>query len=108
MITITKPALEKLKRFRAEEGKEGFALRIAVVGGGCSGLQYKLSFDEKSSPEDKVISFKDLQLYIDPKSWPYLKGLKLDYDGSLNGAGFKYENPNAAKACGCGTSFNIL
>jgi iron-sulfur cluster assembly protein len=82
-------------------------LRVAVVGGGCSGLSYKLDFQKEPQPQDKVFEQDGVKIFIDPKSFLYLKGLTLDYSSGLNGTGFTFKNPNASKSCGCGTSFAV-
>jgi iron-sulfur cluster assembly protein len=82
-------------------------LRIAVVGGGCSGLSYKLEFQKEPVANDKVFEQAGVKIFVDPKSFLYVKGLTLDYSGGLNGTGFTFSNPNASKSCGCGTSFSV-
>ena len=76
------------------------------VGGGCSGFSYKMDFDGNVGPHDKVFEFEDVKVTIDPKSYLYLQGVELDFDGGLGGKGFVYSNPNAKRTCGCGTSFS--
>lgn len=101
MISVSPKALEEIKRLN-EESKP---LRVAVVGGGCSGLSYKLSFDE-AKEGDKILQCDDTTIIIDQKSALYLKGLLLDFSDGLSGTGFVFNNPNAKRTCGCGTSFN--
>ena len=76
-----------------------------MLGGGCSGLSYQFKFDTKPRPNDKVFDFDGVQIFVDPKSIRYLHGMTLDYKESLMQSGFVFENPNAKKSCGCGTSF---
>jgi iron-sulfur cluster assembly protein len=104
MITITERAITKLKSLQ-EEGK---ALRVAVVGGGCSGLNYKLSWVSvgETTLTDKVFTINDVSVVIDAKSALYVKNMELDYTDGLDGKGFEFNNPNAAKTCGCGNSFS--
>ena len=104
MITITERALAKLKSLQ-EEGK---ALRVAVVGGGCSGLSYKLSWVSlgETTLSDKVLTFDTLSVIVDPKSALYISGTELDHTDGLDGVGFSFNNPNAARSCGCGSSFS--
>ncbi|MBI1860884.1 MAG: iron-sulfur cluster assembly accessory protein [Deltaproteobacteria bacterium] len=109
MIQLTENAVKQIKRIREDEKvaeAEG-GLRIAVVGGGCSGLSYKLDFTKDTQPMDKVFEQDGVRIFIDPKSFLYVRGLTLDYQGGLNGTGFTFQNPNAAKSCGCGTSFAV-
>ena len=80
-------------------------LRLGVLGGGCSGLSYQFKFDTQPRPKDKVFDFDGVHIFVDPKSILYLHGLTLDYKESLMQSGFVFENPNAKKSCGCGTSF---
>ena len=104
MIDITPKAIEKIKQAFAREGVEG-ALRLSVIGGGCSGLSYHLQFEPGQSAGDRVYEFGGVRILIDPKSFPYLEGLKLDYQESLLHSGFVFQNPKAQKSCGCGSSF---
>lgn len=107
MITLSENAVKQIKRFREDENQPDGGLRIAVVGGGCSGLSYKLEFQKDPQATDKVFELNGVKVFIDPKSFLYVKGLELDYSGGLNGTGFVFRNPNAAKSCGCGTSFSV-
>lgn len=107
MIQLTENAVKQIKRFREDENMPDGGLRIAVVGGGCSGLSYKLEFQKEPSEKDKVFEQAGVKIFIDPKSFLYVKGLTLDYSGGLNGTGFTFSNPNASKSCGCGTSFSV-
>lgn len=107
MIQLTETAVAQIKRFREEEGQPEGGLRVSVVGGGCSGLSYKLQFEKEPGPKDKVFEQDGVRIFVDAKSFLYVKGLTLDYSGGLNGTGFSFKNPNAAKSCGCGTSFAV-
>lgn len=106
MINLTENAVSQIKRFRDEAKLPEGGLRIAVEGGGCSGLSYKLDFQKEPHPDDKVFEQSGVKIFVDAKSYIYLKGLELDFQGGLNGAGFSFKNPNASKSCGCGTSFS--
>lgn len=107
LVTITERAQQQIKTiFASEESKEGFGLRIAVIGGGCSGLQYKIEFSEKKE-KDNILSFDEIEVLIDPKSSIYLKDIVLDFKDGLNGKGFVFDNPNAKNTCGCGESFSV-
>lgn len=105
-INVSKKALKQIAVVREEEGSGGLGLRVSVVGGGCSGLSYKLGFEKDPSEKDKVFEFGDVRLWIDPKSALYINGLTLDFSDGLNGKGFVFINPNAKRSCGCGSSFS--
>ena len=105
MIEVTPKAIEKIKTTFEREGVTG-GLRLGVLGGGCSGLSYQFKFDTKERPTDKVFNYDGVKIYVDPKSLLYLNGMVLDYQESLMQSGFVFDNPNAKKACGCGTSFS--
>jgi iron-sulfur cluster assembly accessory protein len=105
MITLTPEAISKVKSILAER-KEEAGLRIAIVGGGCSGFQYQMTLDNEPKSDDKVIDMDGLKVYVDTRSLLYLNGTKVDYVDGLNGSGFKFDNPNAKASCGCGESFD--
>jgi iron-sulfur cluster assembly accessory protein len=105
MITVTPVAAEKIKGIKtAQQASEDTGLRIRVVGGGCSGFQYRLGFDA-AQPGDQVFEQDGVKVVVDPKSFLYLSGTEIDYVDSLTGAGFTLKNPNAKGSCGCGSSF---
>ena len=106
LCKITEKASEKLTSLLTRQGRPNGALRLAVIGGGCSGLSYQFKFDPKPRATDKVLNFEDVNVYIDPKSFVFLDGMTLDWKDSLLQSGFVFENPNAKKSCGCGTSFS--
>ena len=106
MIEITDVAASKVKELIAAEGYDGYGLRVQVVGGGCSGMQYRLGFDEERDG-DKIVEKEGLKVFVDLKSAMYLVGSTVDYVESLMGAGFKIENPNVSSSCGCGESFQV-
>jgi iron-sulfur cluster assembly protein len=106
MISVTPKAVQKIREAFSREGVEGGGLRLGVLGGGCSGLSYQFKYDAKPRPTDSVFEFEDVKVFVDPKSMLYLKGMTLDYKESLIYSGFAFENPNATKSCGCGTSFS--
>lgn len=105
-LTITTKAIDMVRKAMAEEGLENHGLRIAVHGGGCSGLQYALDFSDKERMGDNVFEVEGMKVFIDMASLEYLKGATIDYVSGLNGNGFKFENPNATRTCGCGHSFS--
>lgn len=107
MITLSEAAATQIEKFREESKLPDGGLRINVVGGGCSGLSYKLDFQKEPATQDKVFEVRGIKIFIDPKSFLYVRGLELDYSGGLNGTGFTFKNPNATKSCGCGTSFAV-
>ena len=108
MITVSEKAKERLAKLKVEEGKpENAFLRVGVAGGGCSGLSYKLDFDTEIKPGDQIFNDNDFQVVVDMKSFPYLAGTELNYDDSLNGKGFEFQNPNASRTCACGESFAV-
>jgi iron-sulfur cluster insertion protein len=104
VLQFTDIAVEKLKEAAAREG-EGFGLRVGVINGGCSGLQYHLAFERGARAGDVVFDVGGVNVFVDAESRPHLEGTVLDYVVSLHGAGFKFLNPNASRTCGCGTSF---
>ncbi len=105
MITMTPGAIAKVKSILAERNEE-MGLRIAVVGGGCSGFQYQMSLDKEPRVDDEILDMEGLKVYVDNRSLLYLNGTKVDYVDGLNGSGFKFDNPNAKASCGCGESFD--
>ena len=107
IITITDKALNQIKAiFEAENPAPTKGLRLAVVGGGCSGLQYKIEFSDLKE-KDNILDKENIKILIDPKSSIYLKDVVLDFKDGLNGKGFVFENPNATNTCGCGESFSV-
>ena len=106
MIEVTTEAAQRIKVLLTEDGKaESHGLRMKVVGGGCSGLQYQLSFDDVVRAIDTEIEVEGVRVIVDEKSALYLVGTRLDFVDSLQESGFKIENPNASNTCGCGQSF---
>ncbi len=105
IVNVTPTASEKALTLMQRDGRDGFALRVKVVGGGCSGLQYQLMFDDELDPLDHEDQHGGLKVVVDSKSAVYLIGTTIDYVDALNGSGFKIENPNASNTCGCGESF---
>ena len=105
-IFVTASAITAIKNAIKEEGQEGDSLRVSVVGGGCSGYQYNLDFDKEERMGDLSLDFGGVSILIDPVSAGYLKGTVIDYVTGLQGQGFKFNNPNAKRTCGCGSSFS--
>src|SRR5579885_2488497 len=104
-ITVHANAVEQIKRLVAKDGRPDAFLRIGVKGGGCSGFEYVLKLDVKHTPYDVELDIDGVKIVSDSKSAAYLDGSSLEYTGNLIGGGFKIENPNAARSCGCGSSF---
>ena len=108
VVKISEKAAEKIKYFAEKEGmKDNVGLRVAVKGGGCSGLTYDLAITDQEKESDKIVEQYGVKVMVDKKSYIYLVGTELDFSDGLNGKGFVFENPNAKKACGCGTSFAV-
>ena len=106
MITLTSAAAQEVKRLMEKEQKPNLGLRIGVKGGGCSGLSYVLGLEEAVPKQyDSVFEQEGIKLLVDAKSHLYLDGITVDYKTNLMGGGFEFQNPNAKKSCGCGTSF---
>lgn len=106
MIKLTETAIREVKRIREKQGSQAQYLRLGVESGGCSGLNYRMSFDDKVGEQDKLYDFDGVEVVVDIRSMLYLMGMTLDYTGELLGGGFKFINPNAKKSCGCGHSFS--
>jgi iron-sulfur cluster assembly protein len=108
MITLTDKGAEKVREFLAAQAAvaETAGLRVGVRGGGCSGFQYALAFDEQRAG-DSVFEDKGIRLLVDSQSLPYVQGSTIDFVDGLQGAGFKVDNPNVIAACGCGSSFRV-
>ena len=105
-LMFTDSAASKVKQLIDEEGNVDLKLRVFVTGGGCSGFQYGLTFDEVTNEDDTVLEKNGVTLLIDPMSFQYLVGAEIDYQESLEGAQFVIKNPNATSTCGCGSSFS--
>jgi iron-sulfur cluster assembly protein len=104
-VTVTPAALHQVKRLVAKDGREGVFLRLGVKGGGCSGMEYVMRLDTEPKAIDLELLVDGVKIVCDSKSAKFLGGAVFDYTGNLVGGGFKFENPNAARSCGCGTSF---
>lgn len=106
MIKVTDNAVSKVKEIMQAQSPVPTALRLAVHGGGCSGLQYSMAFEIKKGPMDKEFDFNGLKVLVDPISMMYLNGVTVDYIETLEESGFKFDNPNVRSTCGCGKSFS--
>ena len=105
-INLTAKAVEMVRDAMTRENLTGYGIRIGVVGGGCSGFQYSMDFENAEKDGDTVFEHEGVKLYVDPMSSMYLQGVTVDYVVGLQGAGFKFVNPNARNTCGCGQSFS--
>ena len=104
-VTLTPSAISKVKEIMASQNPVPAGLRLSVQGGGCSGFQYSMAFENGAGMMDKVFEMDGLKVFVDATSLMYLAGANVDYVESLEGAGFKFENPNVKSTCGCGSSF---
>jgi iron-sulfur cluster assembly protein len=108
MVTVTEQARNKIIELKQKEGKSvNDGIRVAVEGGGCSGLMYDLVFDTEQKDNDMVFEDNSVKIFVDKKSLLYLIGTELDFSDGLNGKGFQFKNPNASRTCGCGESFSV-
>jgi iron-sulfur cluster assembly accessory protein len=106
-LTLTPNAIAKVKEIMAQQDPKPAGLRVGVVGGGCSGFSYSMAFENTPGMMDKVIEIEGLKVFVDATSAMYLSGATVDYVETLEGAGFKFENPNVKTTCGCGSSFSV-
>jgi iron-sulfur cluster assembly accessory protein len=107
MVQLTETAVGKVREILDTQEPKPAGLRIAVVGGGCSGFSYSMAFENTPGMLDKTYSFDGLKVFIDQASLLYLEGVEVDYVESLEGSGFKFNNPNVKSTCGCGSSFSV-
>ena len=107
MINVSETAASKINELLAEENKTNSGLRVFVQGGGCSGFSYSMQFENGAGMMDKTFDMDGLKVYVDATSVMYLNGCVVDYVETLEGAGFKFENPNVKSTCGCGSSFSV-
>jgi iron-sulfur cluster assembly protein len=108
MITVSENAKNHaIELMKSENRSENSFIRVGVEGGGCSGLSYKLEFDDLLKEGDQQFEDKGIKIVVDRKSFLYLVGTELEYTGGLNGKGFVFNNPNASRTCGCGESFSV-
>lgn len=106
LVKVTAKAVLEIKRFLEQKANPNLGIRLAVKGGGCSGLSYHLDYDEPKE-KDHIIETQGINVLVDRKSAIYLKGITLDFNDGLNDRGFKFVNPNATNTCGCGESFSV-
>lgn len=106
-LDLTPTAVAKVKEILDKQTPRPLGLRVSVVGGGCSGFSYQMNFEDQTNGIDKTYDFDGLKVFVDQASLMYLNGTKIDYVESLEGAGFKFDNPNVKSTCGCGSSFSV-
>jgi iron-sulfur cluster assembly accessory protein len=107
-VRLSPTAIARVKvLLQREKRPDPAGIRVSVVGGGCSGLQYSLELDDAAREDDAVYDYEGVRVFVDPASAPYLSGMTVDYVDGLHGAGFKFTNPNADRTCGCGSSFSV-
>ena len=106
-LNFTDSAIAKVKEIMAQQNPVPAGLRVGVVGGGCSGFSYSMSFENGAGMMDKTFDFEGLKVFVDATSIMYLKGVSVDYIETLEAAGFKFDNPNVKSTCCCGSSFNV-
>lgn len=106
-MNITEPAVTRAKQILKDNHKEDHGLRIGVSTGGCSGLSYRMDFEEKPTERDKVLEFDGLKIFIDPKAYLYLNNVEIGWHSDLLSSNFTFHNPDAKTTCGCGTSFSV-
>lgn len=107
-IQVTPTAAKKVRYFAEKQGMaDGFGIKVAVKGGGCSGLVYTLAIEPDPGEDDKVIDCEGVRIFVPKRSYVFLAGTVLDFSDGLNGKGFVFNNPNAKSACGCGNSFSV-
>jgi iron-sulfur cluster assembly accessory protein len=107
MVTVTPVATDKVKEIMSQQNPAPTALRVAVVGGGCSGFSYHMAFETQVNESDNVYEYNGLKVLVDQMSEMYLEGVEIDYIETIEGAGFKFNNPNVKSTCGCGSSFSV-
>ncbi len=106
-MTLTEKAVVKVKEIMAQQNPVPAGVRIAVVGGGCSGFSYNMAFENQVNGLDDVLEYDGLKIFVDQMSQQYLDGTEIDYVETMEGAGFKFNNPNVKHTCGCGSSFSV-
>ena len=107
MVRLTDTAVGKVREIIDQQDPRPAGLRIAVVGGGCSGFSYQMAFDNQANGSDRVLDYEGLKVFVDQASMLYLDGTEVDYVETLEGSGFKFNNPNVKTTCGCGSSFSV-
>lgn len=106
-VRLTAEAIQHIRRLQRENAMEGFGLRFGLQGGGCSGYSYELEFEDAPQADDEVLEFDGVRVFMNPLHVQYLRGTTIHYEDGLIGAGFKLDNPNVKRTCGCGSSFDV-
>ena len=106
-FTLTDASIEKIKSMAVKDGLDDASIRVSVIGGGCSGFSYDISFDDTKRDGDQVMDTGKFKVYVDPMSYMYVQNTIVDYVESFNFTGFHFDNPNAKRTCGCGSSFGV-
>ena len=106
-LVVTEGAVRRIHVLQEKESKPGASLRLRIIAGGCSGMQYRMDLADAPRPTDLVVAEQDVKVFVDPKSMTYLRGSRLDWEEDLFGGQFKISNPNAKHSCSCGLSFTI-
>lgn len=106
-MNMTSEAVSRAKEILSKNNKQGHGLRLGVTGGGCSGLSYKMDFEESPADKDRVLDFEGLKVFVDPKAYLYLQNVEVGYHSDMMTSTFTFSNPDAKNTCGCGTSFAV-
>jgi len=106
-MLLTEKAVQKAKNIRAENYQENWGLRVGISSGGCSGLSYRMDFEENPKDHDRILEFDGLKVFVDPKAYLYLQNMEIDFHSDMMSSGFTFKNPDAKTTCGCGTSFSV-
>jgi len=106
-MNMTEGAINRAKEILAQNNKVGYGLRIGVNAGGCSGLSYKMDFEESPAEKDRVMEFGDIKIFVDPKAYLYLQNVEIGFQSDMMTSTFTFTNPDAKSTCGCGTSFSV-
>ena len=107
MVTVTDKAISQIRDMKINNNVPDSGVRLMIVGGGCSGLTYDMDFETSTIEGDQVFEYGDVKIYVDPMSYSYLEGTEIDFIKSFSFSGFHFNNPNAQKSCGCGSSFTV-
>jgi len=106
-FTLTDKSIERVQAMAVNEGLDNASIRVAVLGGGCSGFSYDISFENTEKKDDQVFDIGDFKVYVDPISFQYVQNTTVDYVETFSYSGFHFDNPNAKRTCGCGSSFGV-
>lgn len=107
MVTVTEMAINQIRDMKINSNVPDSGVRLMIVGGGCSGLTYDMDFEKNTIEGDQIFEYEDIKIFVDPISYSYLQGTEIDFIKSFSFSGFQFNNPNAQKSCGCGSSFTV-